>query len=292
VTESAKSRRRLLKMFLNEVFEEGQLTNNAVADALKAAGKARSASPRQSDIRNYLIAYRAGKRTITPDVAFDLGQAFAALGITWINGAVLLYASGHYSDWISFLWHLRRFSLPSAILVAIVTPLVAPGGSNPFLLSYGKRDDAAPAWMNDEFETTFVREPRSQLARVSQEVVAEAGRAWYRSARRVASDVVKASEALKQAPLDLQQVIIVSLAIHLVSSENANLARLDSELDARELYTALLGFHKLRLPMFRPGGLSESDVRGRVSISASQVEVVLDRFFPAMKRQIKKETTK
>ena len=107
--------------------------------------------------------------------------------------------------------------MPAAIVVGIVTPLVAPGASNPYLLSIGKPDAAAPAWMNEQFQE-HLRVSRAASRKGS---LRSCGRRWagMGSARKIAaSELVAAAKTLRKAPLGLQQTICVSLAIHSVST--------------------------------------------------------------------------
>jgi hypothetical protein len=275
VTATAQARRDMMSAFLTHVFGEAHLTKTDVADALKAAGQTRGADPRGGDIRHYLYGYEVGSRSITADVAFDLGQALASLGVAWANGAVLLYASGLYSDWVELVWHLCQRSVPSAIVVAFVTPAVASPSFRPFA-TWGRDVPREPS---DVFEGLWLRECRCHSARVSPAIIADAGREWRKRRGGVPTIVNVAAAIGKARDTDVksQERLCVSLAIELLSKVEHE-ADVSTRADTWALYKLFLGLYDRALPMLRPVHLSRAESDNAQSITVGQVDNTLDRF--------------
>jgi len=85
ITETETMRRSWTSGFLKAVLDETHVTLHALAQAYGGA--------EGGDVRSTLRAYRDGNRAITAGPAFLLGEALRRLGVTWLNGGVVLYAS-------------------------------------------------------------------------------------------------------------------------------------------------------------------------------------------------------
>jgi hypothetical protein len=117
------------------VGEERPVTAGTLAKAISA----RRPEARRGDGTWQVWDWLAGERTVTPELAFEAGEALRTCGIGWSTGIGALWAAGHIGDYARSVTNLVQ-DYPTFPDLAVVIGTLAPIFASPDLLLHLRVD--------------------------------------------------------------------------------------------------------------------------------------------------------
>ena len=268
VTDTDQQRRWWTADFLKRTIADTALSVYALAQAYRGASG--------GDVRSAVRAYRDGARTISAVPAFALGEAFRRCGVPWLNGGVSLYACGHFGEWVRYVECLRRHSYPAAMIATFAPPVLG----NPMTRAMAEPAAALPERLNTEILVLFRESPRAHLARITPDVLDAAADDWMQGKGMVS--VVTAALLLDDradVSWDLREKMCVSLAVASLAA-----VRVEDDINAIPLYTALYEAYFRRIPLFRPDRLQVGAFSPKADLTTEDLGRLLDPYFQTIAR--------
>jgi len=268
VTDTDQKRRWWTADFLKRTLAETGLTLYAVAHAYRGAGR--------GDVRSAVRRYRDGVRTISAVPAFALGEAFRQCGVLWLNGGVSLYACGHFGEWVRYVECLRRHSYPAAMVATFAPPVLG----NPMTRAMAEPAAALPEHLNAEILMLFRESPRAHLARLTPDILDPAANDWTQG--KGMGGVVTAALLLDDRAdvnWDLREKMCVSLAVASLAA-----VRVEDDINAIPLYTALYEAYFRRIPLFRPDRLQVGAFAPKADLNTDDLDQLLEPHFRIIAR--------